>query len=56
MSYPGHCGGGGSYPSVEMQSVYSTAIVDWSIRKIMSAYSKSSAEKKKRIVFYNNNR
>ena len=31
MSYPGHffCGGGGSYPSAEMQLVYSTATADW---------------------------
>ena len=29
MSYPGHSLGGGSYPSAEVQSVYSTAPADW---------------------------
>ena len=30
VSYPGHLLGGGlSYPSVEMQSTYSTVTVDW---------------------------
>ena len=29
VSYPGHSLGGGSYPSAEMQSVYSTAPADW---------------------------
>ena len=29
MSYPGHSLGGGSYPSAEKQSVYSTAPADW---------------------------
>ena len=28
-SYPGHSLGGGSYPSAEKQSVYSTAPTDW---------------------------
>ena len=32
VSYPGHSfGGGGSYPSAEVQSVYSTAPADWAI-------------------------
>ena len=31
MSYPGHWGGGGSYPSADVQSVYSTAPADWAI-------------------------
>ena len=29
VSYPGHSFGGGSYPSAEVQSVYSTAPADW---------------------------
>ena len=29
VSYPGHLLGGGSYPSAEKQSVYSTAPADW---------------------------
>ena len=29
MSYSGHIGGGGSYLSAKMQSVYSTAPADW---------------------------
>ena len=29
MSYPGHSFGGGSYPSAEKQSVYSTAPANW---------------------------
>ena len=29
MSYPGHSLGGVSYPSAEVQSVYSTALADW---------------------------
>ena len=30
VTYPGHSlGGGGSYPSAEVQSVYSTAPADW---------------------------
>ena len=29
VSYPGHSLGGGSYPSAEKQSVYSTAPADW---------------------------
>ena len=29
VSYPGHSLGGGSYPSAEVQSVYSTAPADW---------------------------
>ena len=29
VSYPGHSLGGGSYPSAEMQVVYSTSPVDW---------------------------
>ena len=29
VSYPGHSLGEGSYPSVEVQSVYSTAPADW---------------------------
>ena len=35
VSYPRHLfggGGGESYPSVEMQSVYSTALADWALR------------------------
>ena len=31
VSYPGHSFGGGSYPSAEVQSVYSTAPDDWPI-------------------------
>ena len=33
VSYPGHSFGGGSYPSAEKQSVYSTAPADWAINK-----------------------
>ena len=29
VSYPGHSLGGGSYPSAEKQSVYSTGPADW---------------------------
>ena len=29
VSYPGHSMRGGSYPSEEVQSVYSTALADW---------------------------
>ena len=29
MSLPGHSFGGGSYPSAEVQSVYSTALADY---------------------------
>ena len=29
MSYPGHLLGVGSYPSAEVQLVYSTALADW---------------------------
>ena len=29
VSYPGHLSGEGSYPSAEVQSVYSTAPDDW---------------------------
>ena len=32
MSYPGHSLGGEFYPSAEMQLVYSTAQVNWTIR------------------------
>ena len=33
MSYPGYSfGGGGSYPSAEMQSVYSTALAYWAAK------------------------
>ena len=31
VSYPGHSLGGGSYPSAEVQSVYSTAPADWAM-------------------------
>ena len=31
VSYPGHSFGGGSYPTAEVQSVYSTAPADWAI-------------------------
>ena len=35
VSYPGHSlRGGGSYPSAEKQSVYSTAPADWAIQPI----------------------
>ena len=30
-SYPGHLLVGGSYPSVEMQSAYSTTLIDWAL-------------------------
>ena len=34
VSYPGHSLGGGSYPSAEVQSVYSTAPADWAIHRV----------------------
>ena len=34
MSYPGQSLGGGSYPSAEVQSVYSTAPADWEKREL----------------------
>ena len=34
VSYPGHSLGGGSYPSAEVQSVYSTAPTDWAIKHL----------------------
>ena len=36
MSYQGHSfGGGGSYPSAEVQSVYSTAPADWAVLEMI---------------------
>ena len=34
VSYPGHSFRGGSYPSAEVQSVYSTAPADWAIHRV----------------------
>ena len=34
VSYPGHSLGGGSSPSAEVQSVYSTAPADWAIHRV----------------------
>ena len=39
VSYPGHSSGGGSYPSAEVQSVYSTAPADWA-NCILDKYQK----------------
>ena len=36
VSYPGHSLEGGSYPSAEKQSVYSTAPVDWAMFRLNS--------------------
>ena len=36
VSYPGHSLGGRSYPSAEVQSVYSTAPADWAIHRFKS--------------------
>ena len=40
VTYPGHSLGGGSYPSAEVQSVYSTAPSDWAM--ILCKLSNSS--------------
>ena len=38
VSYPGHSLWGGSYPSAEVQSEYSTAPADWAIFSLVKQF------------------
>ena len=59
MPYPGHSLGG-SYPSAEVQSVYSTAPADWATTyngnpraKIISCYSPTNLSEETELVAFN---
>ena len=51
MSYPGHSLGG-SYPSAEVQSVYSTAPADWAIDDLVRIDGIINAKKYRQILIH----
>ena len=53
VSYPGHTLGWGSYPSVEVQSVYSTAPADWATQECREK-NRTSIKEWKETVEANN--